>query len=216
MLDILLIPIAILYLMVVGLLFVYGINFFYLTYVSWRDRKIQYGVPKIETWPYVTIQLPIYNEFYVVRRLIEAAAQMDYPRDRLAIQVLDDSTDETRQIARQCVDFYSSQGVNIVHLHRVQRTGFKAGALAEGMQKARGEFFAIFDADFIPPADFLKRTIPHFQNPKIAFIQTRWTHLNRDFSLFTALQSLSIDSHFMVEQYARFQAGYFFNFNGAI
>jgi cellulose synthase/poly-beta-1,6-N-acetylglucosamine synthase-like glycosyltransferase len=214
MFDILLIPIAILYLMVVGLLFIYGINFFYLTYVSWRDRNIQSSLPKIETWPHVTIQLPIYNEFYVVRRLVEAAAQMEYPQDRLEIQVLDDSTDETKLIAKQCVELYSARGVNIVHLHRTQRTGYKAGALAEGMRKARGEFFAIFDADFIPPADFLKRTIPHFQNPQIAFIQTRWTHVNRDFSLLTALQSLSIDSHFMVEQYARFQAGYFFNFNG--
>ena len=214
MLDFLLIPIAILYLMVVGLLFIYGINFFYLTYISWRDRKIHYDLPSIETWPYVTIQLPVYNEVYVIRRLIEAAAQMDYPQARLEIQILDDSTDETRQIARQCVDFFSSRGVNIVHIHRKRRMGYKAGALAEGMQEAAGEFFAIFDADFIPPADFLKRTIPHFQNLKIAFIQTRWTHINRDFSLLTALQSLSIDSHFMVEQFARFQAGFLFNFNG--
>lgn len=214
MFDLLLIPIAILYLIVVGLLFVYGINFFYMTYISWRDRNIQSSLPEIETWPYVTIQLPIYNELYVVQRLIEAAVQIDYPRDRLEIQVLDDSTDETRQIASHCVDLYSSRGVNIVHLHRSRRTGYKAGALAEGMQKAQGEFLAIFDADFIPPADFLQRTIPHFQNQKIAFIQTRWTHINRDFSLLTALQSLSIDSHFMIEQYARFQAGYFFNFNG--
>ncbi len=214
MLDFLLIPIAILYLIVVGLLFIYGINFFYLTYISWRDRKIHYDLPAIETWPYVTIQLPVYNEVYVIRRLIEAVAQMDYPQARLEIQVLDDSSDETRQIARQCVDFFSSRGVNIVHLHRKRRMGYKAGALAAGMQEAAGEFFAIFDADFIPPADFLKRTIPHFQNPKIAFIQTRWTHINRDFSLLTALQSLSIDSHFMVEQFARFQAGFLFNFNG--
>ena len=214
MLDVLLIPIAIIYLLVVGLLFIYGVNFFYLTYVSWRDRKIEYELPAIETWPSVTVQLPVYNEVYVIKRLIEAAAQLDYPRDRLEIQVLDDSTDETRKIAKECVDFFSSRGVNIVYMPRKQRINYKAGALAEGMQEARGDFFAIFDADFIPPVDFLKRTIPYFQDSKIAFIQTRWTHANRDFSLLTALQSLSIDSHFMVEQFARFRAGFLFNFNG--
>jgi cellulose synthase/poly-beta-1,6-N-acetylglucosamine synthase-like glycosyltransferase len=214
MLDILLIPIAIIYLIVVGLLFIYGINFFYLTYVSWRDRNIKYELPAVDTWPFVTVQLPIYNELYVIQRLIEAAAKLDYPKDRFEIQVLDDSTDETRKIARECVDLFSAQGVNVVFIHRAQRNNYKAGALADGMKEAKGEFFAIFDADFIPPVDFLKRTIPHFKDSKIAFIQTRWGHANRDFSLLTTLQSLSIDSHFMIEQFARFRSGFVFNFNG--
>ena len=214
MLDILLIPIAIIYLLVVGLLFIYGINFFYLTYVAWRDREIQYELPAIESWPRVTVQLPVYNEVYVIQRLIDAAAQLDYPPERLDIQVLDDSDDETSQIAQQWVDYYASQGVKITYVHRTDRQGYKAGALAAGMKQAEGEYFAIFDADFIPPADFLRRTIPHFQNPKIAFIQTRWAHINRDYSLLTALQSLSIDAHFMVEQYARFRSDFIFNFNG--
>jgi cellulose synthase/poly-beta-1,6-N-acetylglucosamine synthase-like glycosyltransferase len=214
MLDALLIPIAILYLLVVGLLFIYGINFFYMTYVSWRDRNQQYELPKVDSWPLVTVQLPVYNELYVIQRLIEAAAKLDYPVDLLEIQVLDDSTDETRQIAQQWVEFYRSRRINITYIHRTDRQGFKAGALAAGMEQATGDYFAIFDADFVPPADFLRRTIPYFQDPKLAFIQTRWTHINRNYSLLTALQSLSIDAHFMVEQYARFRSNFMFNFNG--
>ena len=173
MLDVLLIPIAILYLLVVGLLFVYGINFFYMTYVSWRDRNIKYELPSIETWPRVTVQLPVYNELYVIQRLIEAAAQLDYPQGLLEIQVLDDSTDETGQIAQQWVNFFASQGVTITYIHRTTRQGFKAGALAAGMEQASGDYFAIFDADFIPPADFLRQTIPYFQDPKIGSLPNK-------------------------------------------
>jgi cellulose synthase/poly-beta-1,6-N-acetylglucosamine synthase-like glycosyltransferase len=214
MLDFLFIPSAILYLLVVGALFVYGVNFFYLTYITLRDRKTKRAVPPLAELPPVTIQLPIYNEMYVAERLIAAAAALDYPRSLLEIQVLDDSNDETREIVARKVAQLRLQGFLISHLHRTQRSGFKAGALAEGLEQARGAFIAIFDADFIPGSDFLRRTLPHFIDPKVAFVQTRWGHVNRDYSLLTQLQSLAIDAHFMVEQYARSQAGLWFNFNG--
>ena len=212
--DFLLIPIAILYLLVVGCLFIYGINFFYMTYLSLRRRPPE-PPPLPEQWPSVTVQLPIYNELYVTERLIEAAIRLAYPADRLEIQVLDDSTDETAHIARRAVETARQQGANIVYLHRGHRKGYKAGALAEGTVIASGEYLAIFDSDFIPPTDFLQRTIPHLlTNPKLAFVQARWGHVNRDYSFLTLLQSLSIDAHFMVEQSARFMGGFWFNFNG--
>lgn len=214
MLDLLFVPIAVLYLVVVGMLFVYGVNFFYLTYLTWRKRQVRTDPPPMSIWPRVTVQLPIYNELYVAERLIQAAARLDYPRHLLEIQVLDDSTDETVELVRNSVERLRAQGINIVHLHRTQRTGFKAGALAEGLARTHGEFIAIFDADFVPHPDFLKRTLPHFQDSRIAFIQTRWGHLNREYSLLTFLQSLAIDAHFMVEQFARSHGGYWFNFNG--
>lgn len=214
MLDLLLIPVALLYLLVVGLLFLYGVNFFYLTYLAWRDRETVIPSPPVADWPRVTVQLPVYNEVYVVERLIDAAARLDYPRDRLEIQVLDDSTDHTAQVAAQRVRAWAAQGLDIQHVRRSRRVGYKAGALADGLEAASGEYLAIFDADFIPPEDYLKRTIPHFQDPEIAFVQTRWGHVNADDSILTALQSVSIDAHFIVEQYARFRGGYFFNFNG--
>ena len=213
MIDSLLIPIAVIYLIVVGMLFVYGINFFYLTILSFREPKAGEPPPPAN-WPHVTIQLPIYNERFVARRLIEAAARLDYPIDRLQIQVLDDSTDDTTRIAAETVRAIASQGIDIVHLHRKARSGFKAGALAAGTEQARGEFLAIFDADFLPRPDFLKRTVPEFRDESVAFVQTRWGHLNRDYSLLTVLQSIAIDAHFMVEQFARFNGGYWFNFNG--
>ncbi len=214
MLDLLFIPSAILYLLVVGALFVYGINFFYLTYITLRDRKVRLPAPPLEAMPPVTIQLPIYNEMYVAERLIGAAAALDYPQSLLEIQVLDDSNDETQEIVARKVAQLRRQGFHISHLHRKQRSGFKAGALAAGLQQAQGAFIAIFDADFIPGRDFLRRTLPHFSDQQVAFVQTRWGHVNRDYSLLTHLQSLAIDAHFMVEQYARFQAGLWFNFNG--
>jgi cellulose synthase/poly-beta-1,6-N-acetylglucosamine synthase-like glycosyltransferase len=214
MIDLLLIPITLLYLSVVGMLFVYGVNFFYLTFIMLRSRPQAGAPPEPDLWPKVTVQLPIYNELYVTKRLVEAAVRLDYPASSLEIQVLDDSCDETAQIAHQLVENYQARGVNIMHIHRPERQGFKAGALANGLKLAKGEFIAIFDADFIPPADFLKSTIPYFADEQLAFIQTRWDHTNRDYSLFTYLQSLAIDAHFVVEQYARFVAGYWFNFNG--
>lgn len=214
MLELLFIPVAILYLLVVGALFVYGINFFYLTYVSLRHAKDDREWPKLESLPKVTVQLPVYNEMYVADRLIEAAADLDYPAHLLEIQVLDDSIDETSARIARKVAALQKQGINIQHLHRVHRVGYKAGALAAGLETAQGKFIAIFDADFIPSTDFLHRTLPCFSNPGVAFVQTRWGHTNRDYSFITLLQSLAIDAHFMVEQYARSQAGLWFNFNG--
>ncbi|MGH7844694.1 MAG: cellulose synthase family protein, partial [Candidatus Binatia bacterium] len=164
--------------------------------------------------PLVTVQLPIYNERYVVSRLIKAVIALDYPRDRLKIQVLDDSTDDSVEIVKQLVADYQKQDIPIVHLQRSNRQGFKAGALREGMEKASGEFFAIFDADFIPPPDFLRKTIPYFLNPKVGMVQTRWSHINSDYSLLTRAQSIGIDSHFSIEQGARAWSGLFLNFNG--
>ncbi len=164
--------------------------------------------------PAVTIQLPIYNEWYVAARLIKAAASLDYPQAALQIQVLDDSTDETFTLIENIVQQLSSSGINIVHLHRTERHGYKAGALADGLLQASGEFITVFDADFVPERDFLKRILPYFNDSRVAFVQARWAHLNREYSLLTFLQSLSIDAHFAVEQSARAQLGYWFNFNG--
>lgn len=212
--DFLFIPGAIVYLIVVGALFVYGINFFYLTYLTLRKRNEHLTPPEMKEWPMVTVQLPIYNELYVAERLIMAVAALDYPPALLEIQVLDDSTDETVIIVRQAVKRVRARGINIVHIHRTDREGYKAGALAQGTSAANGVYFAIFDADFIPHPDFLMKTLPYFQDEQIGFIQTRWGHVNRDYSFLTTLQSLSVDAHFMVEQFARSQAGYWFNFNG--
>ncbi len=160
------------------------------------------------------MQLPIFNEMYVAERVIKAAAKLDYPAELLQIQVLDDSSDETKNIVQRCVAGLRAKGLNIVHVHRTNRSGYKAGALQAGLATASGEFIAIFDADFVPPPDFLRKALPYLQEPKVAFVQTRWGHLNRDYSWLTFLQSLAIDAHFMVEQYARSRAGYWFNFNG--
>jgi len=212
--DLLLIPTALVYLVVVGMLFIFGINYFYITFLAWRYRERHLDTKPVTDWPRVTVQLPIYNERYVAERLIKSAASMEYPRNLFEIQVLDDSTDETQFIVNKLVCELQSQGVNITHIHRSERSGYKAGALANGLAHANGEFIAIFDADFLPIPDFLLRTIPYFQDPKVGFVQTRWKHLNRDYSLLTSFQSLILDGHFVVEQFARFQAGYWFNFNG--
>ncbi|MCF8344671.1 MAG: glycosyltransferase, partial [Bacteroidales bacterium] len=164
--------------------------------------------------PLVTIQLPVFNEKYVVERLLNAVAKFDYPRQRMEIQLLDDSTDETVEISRKKVDELKKQGFNIELLQREKRIGFKAGALDEGMQKAKGEYIAIFDADFIPEPDFLKRTLPYFGNDRTGVVQTRWGHINKDYSLLTRLQAFGLDAHFSVEQGGRNQGGHFINFNG--
>lgn len=182
-----------------------------------RAKKAHEALPPHDPnlpWPMVTVQLPIYNELYVVDRLIDCVAEFDYPKDRLQIQVLDDSTDETQEFAAKKVAEWKAKGLNIEHVHRTNRQGFKAGALAEGLLTATGEFVAIFDADFLPHADFLKKTIPHFQDEKIGVVQTRWEHLNRDYSILTRLQAFALDAHFSVEQQGRNSAGYFINFNG--
>ncbi len=215
-LELFFIPIAIVYLLVVSALFVYGINFFYLSLTAWSKRRaLAIACPQpLANLPLVTIQLPVYNEWYVVERLIAAAAALDYPGELLEIQVLDDSTDETFDVSVRTVNRLHSQGVKITCLHRANRGGYKAGALAAGLEQAHGEFIAVFDADFVPPPDFLRRMLPYFDGERVAFVQARWSHLNRDYSLLTLLQSLSIDAHFAVEQLARASLGFWFNFNG--
>jgi cellulose synthase/poly-beta-1,6-N-acetylglucosamine synthase-like glycosyltransferase len=213
--NLLFLPVAFVYVVVVVVLSFYGFNYIYLTILAWRRRGERLLAPRMTSWPRVTVQLPIFNELYVTERIIDAAGQFDYPHDLLQIQVLDDSTDETTAIARRAVDRLAREGLDIALIHRSDRTGFKAGALAEGLHRTKGEFVAIFDADFIPPSDFLKQTLPYFQDPHIAFVQTRWGHLNRDYSVLTFLQSLGLDAHFMVEQFARSLNGYWFNFNGS-
>ena len=167
-----------------------------------------------ENWPRVTIQLPIYNERYVVERLIESVCRIDWPRHLLEVQVLDDSTDDTQKIARAMVAEMKMAGIDIVYIHRTNRQGFKAGALGEGLKIAKGSLVAVFDADFIPAADFLKASVPYFQEPQIGMLQTRWGHINSDYSLLTRAQSIGIDGHFGVEQASRAWGGLFMNFNG--
>ena len=164
--------------------------------------------------PFVTVQLPIFNEMYVVERLIDAVIGFDYLKNKLEIQVLDDSTDETSLIVGRKVSFYKAQGFDITQIHRSDRSGFKAGALANGLISAKGEFIAIFDADFLPHPDFLKKTIPWFQDCQIGVVQTKWDHINDDYSLLTRLQAFGLDAHFNVEQRGRNCGGYYINFNG--
>lgn len=184
----------------------------------WRHRRDTFPLPELTPayLPFVTVQLPIYNERYVVNRLIESAVSLDYPAERLQIQVIDDSTDDTTQKAAALVDFYHGQGVNISLTHRNHRRGFKAGALANALVQAEGEFLAIFDADFQPRPDFLRQTIPHFVNdPQLGMIQARWDHLNVTHSPLTAAQAIALDKHFAMEQTVRHRANLFPKFNGA-
>src|ERR1051325_5677090 len=203
------------YFFVLIVLAVYGWHRYYLVwlYMKHRDNEPKPG-PLPDPLPIVTIQLPLYNEIYVADRLIEAVAAIEYPRDRLEIQVLDDSTDETRSVADLAVRRLSAQGVDIKYYHRIDRRGFKAGALEEGLKTARGEFIAIFDADFIPKPDFLRRTIPFFGDPRVGMVQARWGHINEDYSLLTKIQAVLLDGHFILEHGARNRSGRFFNFNG--
>jgi cellulose synthase/poly-beta-1,6-N-acetylglucosamine synthase-like glycosyltransferase len=169
---------------------------------------------RFDPLPRVTIQLPLYNEQYVVEPLLENIVTIDYPRDLLQIQVLDDSTDETHPFTQRLVAEYAAQGFPIEYHHRTNRHGYKAGALQEGLKSATGEFVAVFDADFLPNPDWLHRTIHHFTDPGVGVVQTRWTYTNRDYSLLTKVQALLLDGHFVIEHNARFQEGLFFNFNG--
>ncbi|MEZ4465760.1 MAG: glycosyltransferase family 2 protein [bacterium] len=186
-------------------------------WLYYRHRKDQPRLPELPPdyeWPRVTIQLPVFNERYVVRRLIDAVCRIRYPQHLLEIQVLDDSTDDTVEISRAAVEEWKARGVDITLLHRTDRTGFKAGALQAGMQAAKGRFIAVFDADFVPTTDFLERTIPHFVDDRVGMVQARWDHLNRGFSLLTQAQSILLDGHFIIEHTARNRSGRFFNFNG--
>ena len=215
----------IIYLSALTALFIYGLNCWFLLLVyrlNYRKagRKHQqikdafYQSAPSTPWPYVTIQLPIYNERYVVERLIASVCRIDYPERLLQIQVLDDSTDDTVAVAAAMVEKMKSKGVDIVHVRRKNRDGFKAGALRDGLKTAKGSLIAVFDADFIPASDFLKESVPYFQHPQIGMLQTRWGHINSDYSLLTRAQSIGIDGHFGVEQASRAWGGFFMNFNG--
>ena len=197
---------------------VYTLNFNYLSYRSTRNsvnnkirKKINYSA---ETCPRVTIQLPIYNEKYVATRLINAICSMDFPKERMDIQVLDDSDDETTSIIEALVEKYKKEGFNISAFRRVNRTGYKAGALKEGLRFAKGEFIAIFDADFIPSSDFLRKALGHFDDSKIGLVQGRWGHINEKYSILTKAQAVSLDFHFFIEQKAKSLTHLFMNFNG--
>ncbi len=197
------------------MLVAFGLHKYFLLYLYWKHRSEDAGELTLpENLPVVTVQLPVYNERYVVERLIRSVCEIDYPRELLEVQVLDDSTDETRGIATKLVEEYQASGVDACYIHRENRVGFKAGALDEGLQQAKGEFVAIFDADFVPNPDFLLSTIAQFNNPEIGMVQTRWGHINRNYSLLTKVQSMFLDGHFIIEHTARNRSGRFFNFNG--
>jgi cellulose synthase/poly-beta-1,6-N-acetylglucosamine synthase-like glycosyltransferase len=215
----------IIYLLALMSLFIYGMNcyllmLFYFLKSPAALRKHQAikekffrNVPQ-KDWPQVTIQLPVYNERYVVKRLIQSVCRFDYPRELFEIQILDDSTDDTVDIAKAVAGEMTRQGFDIGYIHRDDRIGFKAGALKEGLKYAKGELVGIFDADFVPSPEFLKETVPYFTDPQIGMLQTRWGHINSDYSLLTRAQSMGIDGHFGVEQAARAWSGFFMNFNG--
>lgn len=199
----------------ITVLALFGIHKYFLLYLYWKYRKRPLFNPgEFDTLPRVTVQLPIFNERYVLERLIRAVCALDYPKDLLDIQVLDDSTDETQGRAERLVREFRAQGFDIVHHHREKRVGFKAGALKEGMKYAKGEFVAIFDADFVPKPDFLKKTVPYFVNEEVGMVQTCWGHINQNYSMLTQIQSVFLDGHFMIEHVARHRSGRFFNFNG--
>lgn len=179
-----------------------------------KESCPQYDLKNPNEIPYVTIQLPVFNEKYVMKRLLKNIAQIEYPREKLEIQVLDDSTDETVIKTKERIDKLAQTGLDIVHITRTNREGFKAGALKEGLKTAKGEFIAVFDSDFLPESNWLYKTIPYFKNEKIGVVQTRWGHINRDYSLLTKIQAFALDAHFTLEQMGRNAKGHFINFNG--
>ncbi|MCP4602913.1 MAG: glycosyltransferase [Proteobacteria bacterium] len=205
------------YLTILGLLAVYGFHRSHLVYLFFKTRKNRFE-PKSHfsdgELPFVTIQLPMFNERYVVKRLIESVSKMDYPKNRFEIQVLDDSTDDTTEIAQNKVNEVSARGINVSLIHRTDRTGYKAGALENGLKFAKGEFVVVFDADFNPGPNILQDTIHYFTDDKVGMVQMRWEHINRKYSLLTRIQSLMLDGHFIIEHGARNRSGRFFNFNG--
>ena len=222
--------IATLYAIAIAVLTVYGGNLLWLAGQHVRRQRLRPGpVPDPDarprpsaSWPAVTVQLPLYNEAEVAARLIDACAALNYPQRRLEIQVLDDSTDETTERVAERVAHWQQRGLDIVHIHRTDRTGYKAGALQNGLRLARGDLIAIFDADFLPPADFLQRMVPRFDDANtdadtdasIGMVQARWGHLNAEASLLTQMQAFGLDAHFAIEQRTRAQTGCFLNFNG--
>jgi len=204
--------------------FIYGLAMFFILvyslaqahllfhFLRYQKHPPAFRTTAFDDLPMVTVQLPVYNERYVVERLIESVAALNYPLDKLEIQILDDSTDLTGDLIRNKIKEHPE--LDIQYLHRSDRRGFKAGALKEGLKKAKGEFTAIFDADFVPDPDFLLKTLPHFADPKVGMVQSRWTHLNKDFSILTQLQAFALDAHFLVEQIGRNRQNAFMNFNG--
>ncbi|PJZ68731.1 glycosyl transferase [Leptospira perolatii] len=216
--------VTVLFLLIYGLnilgLFFFGIHTYIMVYLFRKYHKRCDTDPAKDlsltdkNLPKVTVQLPIFNEFYVVDRLIDATVAIKYPKDKLEIQVLDDSTDETVEKAASLVAKYKAKGFQISHLHRTNRIGHKAGALDEGMKVCKGDFIAIFDADFIPDPDFLLKTMAYFDDPQIGLVQARWGHINADYNILTKAQSFGIDGHFMIEQVARNGANLWMNFNG--
>jgi len=203
------------YFVTLVILAVFGTHRYLMIYLYYKHRSRRpTEAPLPDELPIVTVQLPIYNELYVVERLLDSVIKIRYPRERLEIQVLDDSTDETRRLARELVERHRENGFDIHYLHRENRTGYKAGALDAGLRVARGELVLIFDADFVAPPDILERTVGHFADPAVGMVQARWGHINRDYSLLTRVQSVLLDGHFIVEHGGRNRSGRFFNFNG--
>src|SRR6476661_7259932 len=207
--------ILVVYFFILSILAIYGWHRYYLVYVYMKNKdRAPSPLAPLAVPPPVTVQLPIFNEMYVADRLIDAVCEMEYPRELLEIQVLDDSTDETTEIADLAVRRHAARGFDIHYLHRVDRTGYKAGALEAGLRVAKANFIAIFDADFIPPKDFLLKTLPHFADATVGMVQARWGHINQDYSLLTKIQAILLDGHFVLEHGGRNRAGCFFNFNG--
>ncbi|MEL0652988.1 cellulose synthase family protein [Algibacter sp. TI.3.09] len=188
--------------------------FNYLSAKRKTDKSVKFDLSNPDEIPFVTIQLPVYNEMYVMQRLLDNIAEIDYPNDKLEIQVLDDSTDETVETTRAQVEAIKATGLDIKHITRTNRVGFKAGALKEGLEIAKGEFIAIFDSDFLPKKDWLKQTVPYFKDSEIGVVQTRWGHINRNYSILTKIQAFALDAHFTLEQVGRNSKGHFINFNG--
>ena len=203
------------YFIILSILSFYGLHRYIMVYLYYKHKSVTpHPKKEFEDLPRVTVQIPAYNEMYVIERIINAVCAFDYPSDRLDIQVLDDSEDETRKIARGAVKRWKNQGIDIRYIHRSDRTGFKAGALENGLKTAKGEFIAVFDVDFVPESDFLMKSIHHFTDPQVGMVQGRWTHLNGDYSFLTRTQSIFLDGHFMLESFTRYSSGRFFNFNG--
>ena len=204
------------YFAVMIILSFYGIHRYTMCYLYFKYKKNYNPDPPrhFKELPRVTVQLPIFNEQFVIDRLIEAVCAMNYPKDKLDIQVLDDSTDETREVAAGIVARYAALGNPITYIHRTNRYGYKAGALDAGLKVAKGEFVAIFDADFVPPPDWLMKVIHHFAEPQIGMVQTRWSHMNRNYSMLTQIEAILLDGHFIIEHGARVRTGDYFNFNG--
>lgn len=207
--------ILIIYFLALSILFGFGIHGLILLYYYRKTQNNKIKEPELpKELPMVTIQLPLYNEYFVVERLIRSVCNIKYPKEKLEIQVLDDSTDESQELCKSLVEEYKKKGFNIKYIHRTDRTGYKAGALKHGLELAEGDFVAIFDADFVPNENFLLKTIPYFSNPQIGMVQTRWEHLNEEYSYLTRAQALALDGHFVLEQQVRNKAGFFINFNG--